>query len=200
LKRFTRDVEQNEARCLLERRISGKFVFAFHGYLRCEISIQIAAARVSSLATSQPQSRNADGLRTSCAGSIASVWVVRGVLGPTLQPLCHRARCRAAGRRFNYLLNSCFESHFSPLCQGQFENVRRRLSQSSHIAQPKCRMRLVSLYGVCLALPMPITDGVLSELSKRNHESAKARYKTRKFLIERSNRRRTPSGTSRTRD
>jgi hypothetical protein len=40
------------------------------------------------------------------------------------------------------------------LSQGQFENVRRRLSQGSHIAQPKCRMRLVSLYGVCLALPM----------------------------------------------
>src|SRR5580704_7636482 len=55
---------------------------------------------------------------------------------------------------FDYLLNSCFESHFSPLCQGQFENVRWRLSQGSHIAQPKCRMRLVSLYGVCLALPM----------------------------------------------
>jgi hypothetical protein len=55
---------------------------------------------------------------------------------------------------FDYLLNSCFESHFSSLSQGQFENVRRRLSQGSHIAQPKCRMRLVSLYGVCLALPM----------------------------------------------
>src|SRR6202023_293574 len=68
------------------------------GYLRCEISIQITAARASSLAPAQPQSRNADGLTTSCAGSIASVWVVRGVLEPTLQPLCHRARCRAAGR------------------------------------------------------------------------------------------------------
>jgi hypothetical protein len=40
---------------------------------------------------------------------------------------------------FDYLLNSCFEYHFSPLCQGQFENVRRRLSQGSHIVQPKCR-------------------------------------------------------------
>jgi hypothetical protein len=44
---------------------------------------------------------------------------------------------------------------------------------------------------------LPADIGVLSELSKRNHESAKARYKTRKFLIARSNRRRTSaSGTS----
>src|SRR6266480_3598236 len=57
------------------------------------------AERASSLALTQPQSLNTDGLRTSCAGPfIASVWTVRGVLGPTLQPLCHRARCRAAGR------------------------------------------------------------------------------------------------------
>lgn len=34
------------------------------GYLLCEISIQITAARASSLAPTQPQSRNADRLRT----------------------------------------------------------------------------------------------------------------------------------------
>ena len=68
------------------------------GYQRCEISIQITAAGASSLAPTQPQSRNADEMRTSCAGSIASVWVVRGVLGPTLQSLCHRARWRVAAR------------------------------------------------------------------------------------------------------
>src|SRR6266853_5329024 len=34
-----------------------------------------------------------------------------------------------------------------------FENVRRRLSEGSHVVQPKCRVRLVSLYVVCLALP-----------------------------------------------
>ena len=59
----------------------------FMGYLLCEISIQITAAKASN-----------GGLRTSCAGAIASVWIVRGVLGPTLQSLRHRPRCRAAGR------------------------------------------------------------------------------------------------------
>lgn len=44
------------------------------------------------------QSQNADGVRTSRAGTIASVWMARAVLGPTLQPLCHPARCRAAAR------------------------------------------------------------------------------------------------------
>jgi hypothetical protein len=70
----------------------------FTGYLHWGISIKITAARASSLTSARPQSRNTDGRRTSCAGSISSVWIVRGVLGPTLQLLCHRARCRAAGR------------------------------------------------------------------------------------------------------
>jgi hypothetical protein len=48
----------------------------FMGYLLCEISIQTTAARASSLAP-KPQSRNADELRTSYAGSIASVWIAR---------------------------------------------------------------------------------------------------------------------------
>jgi eukaryotic-like serine/threonine-protein kinase len=63
-------------------------------------SCQIAKAWEYSLRApdKQPQSRNGDGLSTSCAGSISSLWIVRGVLGPTLQLLCHRARCRAAGR------------------------------------------------------------------------------------------------------
>ena len=45
--------------------------------------------------------------------------------------------------------NSRFEAHFSAFPKGQFENIRRRFSHVSHIAQPKLDMRLALLYGVC---------------------------------------------------
>jgi hypothetical protein len=49
--------------------------------------------------------------------------------------------------RFDYLLDRCFEGHFSAFAQRQLENIRRRFSQVSHIAQPKLYMCLASLYG-----------------------------------------------------
>jgi hypothetical protein len=49
--------------------------------------------------------------------------------------------------RLNYLLKSRFEGHFSAFPQRQFENIRRRFSGVSHIAQSKLCMRLASLYG-----------------------------------------------------
>jgi len=105
----------------------------------------------------QPQSRNADGV--SCAGSMASVWIVRGVLGGRhFNHLAIAPTCTAAGRLshmlFDYLLDSCFESHFSAFVPGAIRECSAGgLVKVSHIAQPKCRMRLVSLYGVCLDPP-----------------------------------------------
>src|SRR6185369_7842832 len=55
-----------------------------------------------------------------------------------------RDRTPVSYMRFYDLLKSRFEGHFSPFPQGQLENIRRRFSRVSHIAQSKPCMCLAS--------------------------------------------------------